>query len=446
MARYVIVGNSAGGIGAAETIRQADPNGSVTILSDEPYPAYSRPAISEFLAGERTFGERMLFRDADFYQRLRIDCVLGVRVAHLRLKEKALELSSGRHVPYDRLLLATGGAPIIPRMEGLDLRGVYPFTTLDHAKSFDEALRSGKTRVVVIGAGLIGCSLVNGLLHRGGVQVTLVELKDRVLSTMVDAYSSGLVEKRLRDLGVSVRTGRSAMKILPRPDDATSLGGVVLDNGEQVPCDLVGMAVGVTPRAELARETGIRCNRGIVADSHMETSAPGVFACGDVAELQDFIYGAPRVTAIWPAAYIGGRVAGANMAGAQTSYDTCTAMNAFSYFDMALTSAGMFDPEPNQGCHIITQKKESAYRKLVLQDHRVVGFVLAGEIEQSGVIFNLLRQRTDVRSFEDRLADWGFSMASLPRALRGAWIGGPAYEARDAGRPSAEPAGKGAHR
>ncbi|MDO8532293.1 MAG: FAD-dependent oxidoreductase [Dehalococcoidia bacterium] len=439
MTRYVIVGNSAGGIGAAETIRATDPDGHVTILSDESYPAYSRPAISEFLAGERTFGERMLFRDADFYKRLRIECMLGTRVARVHTKERAVELSDGRRVPYDRLLLATGGTPIIPRMEGLTLRGVHPFTTMDHAKSFHEALSSGKNRVVVIGAGLIGCSLVNGLLHRGGIQITLVELKDRVLSTMVDTHASSLVEKRLSKMGVSVRTGRSATRILPRPDDATSVGGVMLDNGELVSCDVVGMAVGVTPRAELAREADIRCNRGILVDAHMETSARGVFACGDVAEAQDFIYGVPRVTAIWPTAYMGGRVAGANMAGATTRYDGCTAMNAFSYFDMALISAGMFDPDPALGYPVVAREKPDAYKKLVIRDHKLIGFVMAGEIEQSGVLFNLLREQTDVRSFEGRLADWDFSMASLPRDLRGAWIGGPGYAAPTEKQPVAGP-------
>jgi len=440
MTRYVIVGNSAGGIGAAETIRAADPDGPVTILSDESYPVYSRPAISEFLAGERTFGERMLFRDADFYKRLRIECVLATRVARVHVKERAVELSDGRCIPYDRLLLSTGGTPIIPRMEGLDLRGVHPFTTMDHAKGVHESLSGGKNRVVVIGAGLIGCSMVNGLLHRGDVQVTLVELKDRVLSTMVDAYASGMVEKRLREMGVSLRTGRSATKILPCPDDAASVGGVMLDNGELVACDVVGMAVGVTPRAELAREAGIKCNRGILVDAHMETSAPGVFACGDVAEVQDFIYGVPRVTAIWPTAYVGGRVAGANMAGAPTRYDGCTAMNAFSYFNMALTSAGMFDPDPALGHPVITLEKPGAYRKFVLRDHKLIGFILVEEIEQSGVFFNLLRHQTDVRPFEKRLADWGFTMAALPKDVRADWIGGPGYALPAKKRAAAEPA------
>lgn len=438
MVRYVIVGNSAGGVGAAETIRATDPDGHVTILSDESYPAYSRPAISEFLAGERSFGERMLFRDADFNKRLRIECMLGARVARLH-KERAVELSDGRRIPYDRLLLATGGTPIIPRMEGLGLRGVHPFTTMDHAKGVHESLSGGKNRVVVIGAGLIGCSMVNGLLHRGGIQITLVELKDRVLSTMVDTHASGLVEKRLSEMGVSVRTGRSATRILPRPDDATSVGGVMLDNGELVSCDVVGMAVGVTPRAELAREAGIRCNRGILVDAHMETSATGVFACGDVAEAQDFIYGVPRVTAIWPTAYMGGRVAGANMAGTPTRYDGCTAMNAFSYFNMALISAGMFDPDPVLGHPVITLEKPGAYRKFVLRDHKLIGFVLVEEIEQSGVFFNLLRHQTDVRAFEKRLADWSFTMASLPKDVRAEWIGGPGYAAPAEKQPVAGP-------
>jgi NAD(P)H-nitrite reductase large subunit len=154
----------------------------------------------------------------------------------------------------------------------------------------------------------------------------------------------------------------------------------------------------------------------------METTAPGVFACGDVAEAYDFIYDSHRVVAIWPNAYFGGRIAGFNMAGASHEYDGCTSMNAFSYFDLALASAGLFDPGPEQAVQTLTAGGDSAYKKVVLRDDRVVGFLLLGEIEQAGVLFHLMRDRTPVGEFQDRLLEDGFGLASLPRPLRAAWL------------------------
>ena len=250
----------------------------------------------------------------------------------------------------------------------------------------------------------------------------MVELLDRVLAAMMDATASRVVESRLRDLGVRVITGHSVVGILPSSSHASKVGAVTLDNGEEVPCDLVGVGVGVAPRVELARETPIRVNRGFVVDRHMETTAPGVFACGDVAEAYDFIYDSHRVVAIWPNVYFGGRIAGFNMAGAIREYDGCTSMNAFSYFDLALASAGLFDPGPEQAVQTLTAGGDSAYKKVVLRDGRVVGFLLLGEIDQAGVLFHLMRDRTPVGEFQDRLLEDGFGLASLPRPLRAAWL------------------------
>ncbi|MDP6347932.1 MAG: FAD-dependent oxidoreductase, partial [Dehalococcoidia bacterium] len=316
----------------------------------------------------------------------------------------------------------TGGVPITPRMDGLELQGVHRFTTIDHARNIDAALQQGAKRVVVVGGGLIGCSLTSALVQRGGVEVVMVELLDRVLAAVIDATASALVEARLRELGVRVVTGHSVASILPAASDASRVGSVALNSGEEVPCDLVGVAVGVAPRLELVRETPIQMNRGIVVDRHMETTVPGVFACGDVAEAYDFIYDSHRVVAIWPNAYIGGRIAGLNMAGGHHEYDGCTAMNSFSYFDMALASAGLFDPGADDPVHTITVSGDGVYKKVVLRDGWLVGFLLQGDIDQAGVLFRLMRDRVPVADFQDRLLEDGFGLVSLPRPLRDAWL------------------------
>ena len=178
-AKYVIIGNSAGGIGAAEAIREVDKTGTIAIVSDESYPAYSRPMISDHLA-EGCELERMLYRPRDFYERNDIQLLLGRKAIRLDTDKHVLELADGQEVAWEKLLLATGGTPIVPQMDGLSRRGVFTFTTLSDAKAIREFLDRGARRAVVVGGGLIGISATEALVKRG-LAVSIVELKERLL-------------------------------------------------------------------------------------------------------------------------------------------------------------------------------------------------------------------------------------------------------------------------
>ncbi|HLB27976.1 MAG TPA: FAD-dependent oxidoreductase, partial [Dehalococcoidales bacterium] len=221
--KYLIIGNSAGGIGAVEAIRQVDKTGSVAIVSDEPYPVYSRPLISPFLAKERPF-ENIVYRPADFYEKNSIQTVLGVKVERLDLARHAIELADKQKIEYEKLLLATGGVPIFPETEGSDLNGVFTFTTLDDAKAIDKFLgkpvrqaqgkpsAKKKVKAVVIGGGLIGVSVTEALVKRG-VAVTIVEMRDRVLNVVLDAAGSALADEALKKVGVKIVPGHTVSKI-----------------------------------------------------------------------------------------------------------------------------------------------------------------------------------------------------------------------------------------
>ncbi|MFH0769599.1 MAG: FAD-dependent oxidoreductase [Chloroflexota bacterium] len=316
--KYLIIGNSAGGIGAAEAIRETDKAGTITIISDEPYPAYSRPLISEYLANKCPL-ERMLFRLPDFYDKNNIRVLLNEEVAQVNFNNRSINLNSGRTLTWQKLLFATGGSPIVPKIEGIGLEGVFTFTKLDDAKTIDELLNhyGRKVRAIVIGGGLIGISVTEALVKRG-VEVTIVEMKERILNTILDEEASALEEKALTQAGVEIITGRTVVKIGSYlPGEAT---GVNLDNGQPIPCEMVVVAIGVKPRTELVADTQIRTNRGIVVDRHMATSINDVYACGDAAEAYDFVYGENRLAPVWPNAYMGGRIAGLNMSGIPAEY------------------------------------------------------------------------------------------------------------------------------
>ena len=405
--KYLIIGNSAGGIGAAEAVREVDEQGSIMMVSDEPYPAYSRPLISEHLA-EGCSLERMLYRPTDFYERNLISTILGQKARSLDLANRTLALDSGSTISWQKLLLATGGLPIVPPIKGSEREGIFTFTTLDDAKAIARYLDE-TGRVVVIGGGLIGVSVTEALVKRGA-RVTIVETKDRVLNMILDEEVSALEDSVLRQAGVDIITGHVVSEINGRGEIVED---ITFDNGDRVPCHMVIIAIGVRPRIDLVNGTGIKVNRGIVVDRHMATSHPDIYACGDVAEAFDIPYGQCRLTPIWPNAYIGGRTAGFNMAGQPTEYPGGMAMNSLKYFGLNVVSAGMVIP-PDDSYEVLTSSKDGAYRKVILKDGVVVGLIFASDIEKAGIVRNLIKKQINVAEFKQALVADNFGLASLP--------------------------------
>lgn len=411
--KYLIIGNSAGGIGAAEAIREVDRKGSLAIVSDEPYFTYSRPLISEYLAGKRSL-EKMRFRLADFYEKNDIRTLLGSKAERLNIDEHTVELEDGGTIAWEKLLLATGGLPIIPRIEGINRRGVLTFTTLDDAKAIDQFL-SQKAQAVVIGGGLIGVSTTEALVKRG-IQVTVVEMKERLLNTILDEEASALEEEALTRAGVRIVTGHTVAEINGNSSREKAVSSVTLDDGSRIPCKLVLVAIGVVPRTELVTNTKIEINHGIVVDRYMATSSPGIYACGDAAEAYDFIYGEYRLTPVWPNAYMGGRVAGFNMSGIPIEYQGGTLINSLKYFGLDIVTAGMVTPV-NDSYEVLSQKEGNIYHKVVLKDGLVVGMVFVGNIEKSGIVYSLMKDKVNADGFKQALVSNDFGLASLPEEI-----------------------------
>jgi len=408
--KYLIIGNSAGGIGAAEAIRQVDKEGALIIVSEEPYPAYSRPLISKYLAGERTL-EGILFRPLDFYDQNNIVFLPGKKVSHLELDHQSAQLEDGEQIAWEKLLLATGGKPIFPRMKGSSKRGVFTFTNLNDAKAIDRFLDNAR-KAVVIGGGLIGISVTEALIKRG-VDVRVVEMKERILNTILDQQASLMAEEVLKQAGVEIIAGQTVVKVNGRG----TVEEVILDNGVAIPCDLVVVAIGVSPRPELALDARLEINRGIVVDRHMAANRPGIYACGDVAEAYDFVYGENRLTPVWPNAYVGGRIAGFNMAGIPTKYSGSTAINSLNYFGIDIASAGMPTAPNDDGYETISKQEGNIYQKVVLKNDLIMGMIFVGNIEKSGIIFGLMRDRVNVEGFKQSLLADDFGLAFFPRAL-----------------------------
>jgi NAD(P)H-nitrite reductase large subunit len=417
VSKYVIVGASAAGIGAVEAIREVDPVGTITVISEELCPEYSRPMISDFVSGKASL-EKMKWRDNHFWKKNEVQALTGRTAVRLNLADKYVELDGGDRVSFEKLLLATGGEPFVPKIEGADKEGVFTFTMFSDAESLAAKIESAK-RAVVIGAGLIGVGVAEALA-RHGLEVTMVEFKDKILSLILDPTASEVVENVIRKAGLTIITSQTVQRILGKPEDDRVVGGAVLTNGDRVPCDLVVIAIGVVPRMELVAGTDVKTNRGIIVDRFMRTNVPDVYASGDVAEAYDFILNENRLLALWPLAQLEGRVAGYNMAGKKADYPGGTSMSALKYFGVPIISVGIANPKEDGTYEILVKhdREKGLYKKLVLKDDVVVGMIFVNDIERAGIIFHLMKNCVNVKKFKQELISENFSLATLPARLR----------------------------
>ena len=407
---YCIIGNGVAATAAVEAIRELDEEGRITVISAEPYPVYSRPLITYLLSGKVDEAD-MLYRDEGFYQRKKVDLIMK-RAVSIDTEEREVLLEDGGKVPFDKLLIATGGKPFVPEISGLDKEGVFTFTTWDDAKQISEMVGQ-VSHALVVGGGMIGLKATESLVQLG-VKVTVVELADRVLSAVFDPEASSIMEEHLRSFGVDIITENSVEEIA----GDGRVKKAILRDGREVECEMVIIAIGVRPNLDLVKDTGIDVNRGIVVDSHMETSIKGIFAAGDVAEAFDMLNRDKRPIPVWPSAYRQGRIAGYNMAGSTAEYTGGFSQNSIEVLGLPTISLGITNP--NGGGYEVLKKRRSdkEYKKIVLMDDTIVGAIFIGCIDRAGIITGLIRDGINVKSFKKALLDDDFGFVTFPKELR----------------------------
>jgi len=408
MKRYVIIGNCIAAAGCVEGIRSVDPDGAVTVVSEEKHPAYCRPLISYFLEGRASL-DRISYRAPDFYDRAGCTVLYGRRAVTIRPEEKTVELDDGTSLPYDALCVSTGSSPFVPAMEGLEnVRSKYSFMTLDDAIALDKAV-TPESRVFVVGAGMIGLKCAEGLLGRAA-SVTVCDLADRVLSSVLDFECAALVQRRLEEHGMRFYLGDSVLRF--EPDTA------YLKSGAVVGFDVLVLAVGIRPNVSLVKDAGGEVGRGIVVDETMRTSLPGVFAAGDCAQSFDVSSGESRVLAILPNAYMQGHAAGVNMAGGREVFDKGIVMNSIGFFGMHAMTAGSYEGE------VYEEKTGSSVKRLYTKDGLLKGFMLVGCDERAGIYTSMIRERTPLDSVDFGLMKRGATTAGYCKEKRGKMFGG----------------------
>ena len=384
MKRYVIVGNGTAAVGCIEGIRALDAEGEITVVSGEDRPVYGRPLISYYLMGKTDLA-KMNYRPADFYEKNGCRVLYGRRAVALDPNKKTVTLDGGDALPYDALLIATGSRPFVPPFEGLDtVEKKYSFMTLDDALALEGAL-DGKARVLIVGAGLIGLKCAEGIKDRVG-QITVCDLADRVLSSILDADCAAVVQKHLEESGIDFLLGDTAVKF--------DRNVATMKSGKTVDFDVLVLAVGVRANTDLIKDAGGSVNRGIVVDQRCATDLPSVFAAGDCAEGYDSSTGGNRVLAILPNAYMQGFTAGVNMAGGEAVFDKAIPMNSIGFFGLHVMTAGAYDGEMTE------EKSDAGIKRFFTKDGLLRGYILIGETERAGIYTSLVREKTPLSTLD----------------------------------------------
>lgn len=375
--KYVIIGNSAAAIGTVQGIRQVDKIGQIVIISDEEYHTYSRPLISYWLKGDVT-EENMRYRDEDFYEKNDVDTLFGTKVIKINPSAKTVTIENGNEISYDKLMVATGSKPFIPPMEGLEkVAKKFTFMTFDSAKAVKEAVTEG-AKVLIVGAGLIGLKAAEALEHYGA-DMTVIDLADRILPSILDEDASAIMQKHIESKGVKFILGTSVKEF--------SENSALLNNGNTVEFDMVILAVGVRPNTELIAEAGGTVNRGIVTDQKQAVNGlKDVYAAGDCTESLDITTGQQKILALLPNAFMQGEIAGQNMAGKEMYYLNAIPMNAIGFFGLHIITAGSYDGD----AFTETDSAEN-YKKLVTKDNELKGFILMGDVKRAGIYTYMIK-------------------------------------------------------
>lgn len=407
MKRYVIVGNGIAAAGCIEGIRKTDKNTPITVISGENYPVYCRPLISYYLQG-RTSLEKIQYREDTFYRNNGCEVIYGETADRIDPAEHTVLLSNGETLPYDKLLIATGDSPFLPHFDGIEtVPQRFSFLTLDDTLALEKAICE-TSKVLIVGAGLIGLKCAEGLKDKVG-QITVCDLADNVLSSILDDDTAPIVQAHLEQNGVEFLMG----------DSVNSFHGntAVMQSSRQVEFDILVTAVGVRPNISLIADIGGEVNRGVVVNTKMQTSIPDVFAAGDCSEGYDLSIGKNRVLALLPNAYIGGFTAGVNMADGNNYFDNAIPMNSIGFMGLHIMTAGSYATEKDGGTVYSKMFSDSA-KKFFVKEGKLKGYILIGDILGGGIYTSLIREKTPLDTLDFDSLTENASLFAFPSETR----------------------------
>lgn len=381
--QYLIVGNGVAGTTAAEHIRRHDATGDIVLVTAEDVPFYSRIRLIDYLAGK--VDEHVLhLKKPEWYDEFRINLQLNTRISSIDNDKKAAYCETGKKLAYDRLLLATGSDSFVPPIQGVNKKGVFTFRTLRDAKEIRKYAQSSK-KVIVLGGGVLGLEAGNSL-RKIGCEITVVEFFDRLLPVQMDPAGGEILKTQLEEMGFRFFLGARSKEIVGE----NSVSGLILEDGRQIDCDMIILSAGVRPSMALAKSIGLQTDRGVIVNDFMQTSQPNIYAAGDVAQ-----HGA-RVYGIWPAAMKQGETAGINMAGEKMEFQGMPMSYTLKIAEIDLVAVGNIDPDDGHEAIVKKDQGRFLYQKIVLEEDRIIGAILYGDISPRRNVINAINSKEKV--------------------------------------------------
>lgn len=389
--RFIIVGNSAAGTSAILSIRKRDPDVKILLIDKEPYPFYSRVITPYFIMDKKKNEDSLFLWKKKYYKELNIKTIFGKEVQSVDTKLMEVLLNDGKREGFDSLLIATGGTANRPQIKDAGPDDILVLRTINDAKNL-RSLKPKLSNVVLIGGGLITLQTLQSL-YRSGCKYTIIIKSDRILSQTLDFEGSEMVERNIKKMGINILKRRE-IDLLKKINNKKI---AILDNGQQIETDLLFAGKGVKPNADLVSKSEIEVKRGIIVDEYLQTNVEGIYAAGDVAQAPDF-FSKERVNyALWSSAIEQGEVAGKNMLGVKEPYSGNLKMNITQIFGVSIASIGDLGSERVSEVLIKRDEKKDIYRKLCLDKNGIIiGAVLINQLEDLGIIHNLIRKRKDI--------------------------------------------------
>jgi NAD(P)H-nitrite reductase large subunit len=397
---YVVVGAGPAGVVAAETLAKTDPGSEVVLIGREDAPPYSRMAIPYYLTGNIEEQGTYLRKTEGHYDNLGIKYVQA-EVESVSPDSHQLNLKGGGTQSYSKLLISTGASPIKPPVPGLDLPGVHHCWTLEDARKIIELAHEG-AHVTLMGAGFIGCIILESLVERG-VNLTVVEAEDRMVPRMMNQTAGNMIKDWCVSKGISVLTSTRVTKIETRSEGDEDTLFVDLDNGDQIPAHLVVVAAGVKSNTDFLNGSGVEVEDGIKVNEYLQSSVPDIYAAGDCAKGPDFS-GGWSVHAIQPTSVEHGRIAATNMTGTVMAYQGSLVMNVLDTAGLISTSFGKWDGVGGDYAEAI-DKENAKYLRLEFDGDRLVGSLSLGRTDHMGVIRGLIQTKTPLGEWKEKLME-----------------------------------------
>ncbi len=395
--KHVIVGAGPAGVVAAESLRRLQPEANITLVGDEHEPPYSRMALPYLLIKQVGESGTYLRKEVQHFSKLSID-LRQERVMEIDRERQELSLEAGGSLSYDKLLIATGSQPTSPPIPGIDLPGIYSCWTLEDGRNIAALAKPG-TKILLMGAGFIGCIILEALA-KSGASLTVVEMEDRMVPRMMNDTAGGMIKSWCEKQGVIVHTSTKVTGIEKAGDGFT----VTFSNGDSIAVDLIVSATGVKPNIDLLEGTGVETDYGILVNRNMQTNDPDIFAAGDVAQGRDFSTGEYSVQAIQPTATEHGQIAARNMAGHTGAIHRGSVnMNILDTIGLISSSFGLWMGTDGGEFGELLNRDRYRYMNLQFDDDILVGATSLGLTENIGILRGLIQTKTRLGAWKDRL-------------------------------------------